>query len=455
MHGRPASSDATRPASPRASSTRPPRRSWNRCLPAWDAERRGRSPRGLRRDASPRWASPGSTTRATSAMTPGSTGPALYRGLAADGRLPLRVTARCASRSCRPRIDAGMRTGAGEGRYRDGWLKLFADGALGSRSAALLAPYEADDPAGRPVGGPTGMLTRDPERCCLALACGPRQAASRSRSTASATRRCGSRSTSSRQLPRVGGARPPGGACAARRPRRRAALRRARRRRVGPALSPVHRRARHRRGLGDATAQRLPARVARPRRVPSSRSGTDAPVESPDPWRNLAAAVSPGDPGWPARDRALPSGAGAARRPRAAGRVPRPGHHRGPARPRAALGRSAAPTWWSCRSRASSTRARAARASRRPGPLATLIDGEVVHLASGYRPGRLTQRLDRPAEAALHGPSPAAHQSVPLALAIVGSNRRSSAQVASTSSGPTRSRRPARPGRPPPPRSSR
>ena len=56
---------------------------------------------------------------------------------------------------------AGMRTGAGEGRYRDGWLKLFADGALGSRSAALLAPWEPDDPAGTPLGDPTGLLTAD------------------------------------------------------------------------------------------------------------------------------------------------------------------------------------------------------------------------------------------------------------------------------------------------------
>ena len=33
--------------------------------------------------------------------------------------------------------------------------------------------------------------------------------------------------------------------------------------------------------------------------------GTDAPVESPDPWRNLAAAVSRTDPGWPADRAAL------------------------------------------------------------------------------------------------------------------------------------------------------
>jgi hypothetical protein len=62
-------------------------------------------------------------------------------------------------------IEMGFRSGRGvEGdeheRYRDGWLKLFSDGSLGSRTAALLAPYEPDDPAGPPPGGPRGMPLR-------------------------------------------------------------------------------------------------------------------------------------------------------------------------------------------------------------------------------------------------------------------------------------------------------
>ena len=38
-----------------------------------------------------------------------------------------------------------LRFGAGEGKLRIGWLKLFMDGALGPRTAAMLAPYE-DEP---------------------------------------------------------------------------------------------------------------------------------------------------------------------------------------------------------------------------------------------------------------------------------------------------------------------
>ena len=93
-------------------------------------------------------------------------GPTFYRALAAAGRLPLRVMASVREEQLERAIEMGFRTGRtegdpGSGRYRDGWLKLFSDGALGSRTAALLAPYEADDPAGPPPGGPTGMPLHD------------------------------------------------------------------------------------------------------------------------------------------------------------------------------------------------------------------------------------------------------------------------------------------------------
>ncbi len=93
-------------------------------------------------------------------------GPTLYRALAGAGRLPLRVMACIREEQLERAIEAGFRTGRGEeepvtGRYRDGWLKLFSDGALGSRTAALLEPYESDDPAGPPPGGLTGMPLRD------------------------------------------------------------------------------------------------------------------------------------------------------------------------------------------------------------------------------------------------------------------------------------------------------
>ena len=59
-------------------------------------------------------------------------------------------------------LELGLRSGEGIGRYRMGWLKLFADGSLGSRSAALLAPYsDADERP--PTGGPCGMFLESAE----------------------------------------------------------------------------------------------------------------------------------------------------------------------------------------------------------------------------------------------------------------------------------------------------
>ena len=85
-------------------------------------------------------------------------GPALFRRLAERGRLPLRVHSSIRAPQLDAATAAGLRSGDGEGHYRMGWLKLFADGSLGSRSAALLEPYS--DAAERPpTGGPTGMFT--------------------------------------------------------------------------------------------------------------------------------------------------------------------------------------------------------------------------------------------------------------------------------------------------------
>ena len=96
-------------------------------------------------------------------------GPVHYRDMACAGRLPLRVMASVREDQLERAIEIGFRSGQPaegdeRGRYRDGWLKLFSDGALGSRTAALLAPYEADDPAGLPPGGARGMPVRTHEQ---------------------------------------------------------------------------------------------------------------------------------------------------------------------------------------------------------------------------------------------------------------------------------------------------
>ena len=89
-------------------------------------------------------------------------GPLLYRAMADAGRLPLRVHASIRAAELDHAIELGLRSGEGSGRYTMGWLKLFTDGALGSRSAALLEPYEDGDP-NPPTGSPRGMFTHPPD----------------------------------------------------------------------------------------------------------------------------------------------------------------------------------------------------------------------------------------------------------------------------------------------------
>ena len=84
-------------------------------------------------------------------------GPVFYRRLAEEGRLPLRVHSSVRAPQLERAMALGMRSGAGVGRYTMGWLKLFADGSLGSRSAALLSPYD-DAATNPPTGGSTGMF---------------------------------------------------------------------------------------------------------------------------------------------------------------------------------------------------------------------------------------------------------------------------------------------------------
>jgi predicted amidohydrolase YtcJ len=267
-------------------------------LPAWGADRR--------RSALEAYAHSLAAFGVTAVHDPGGLddepgidlGPALYRQLARDERLPLRVWASVRAPQLRAAIDGGMRTGSGDGRYRDGWLKLFADGSLGSRSAALLAPYEADDPAGPPVGDTAGLLTSAPEDL-VALA---GQAATAGIAV---------------QIHGIGD----------------------RAVRVAldvlasvPVVRGVHHRVEHAQLVDAADIPRFAAlgvaasvqpchlctdapamRVAWGARTASAfplatldragsliAMGTDAPVESPDPWRNLAAAVARADPSWPA-----------------------------------------------------------------------------------------------------------------------------------------------------------
>jgi len=73
---------------------------------------------------------------------------AAYATLAASDRLPVRVHACLRSEALATAVGRGLRSGMplgpAEGRARVGWLKLFADGTLGSRTAATLDPILPD-----------------------------------------------------------------------------------------------------------------------------------------------------------------------------------------------------------------------------------------------------------------------------------------------------------------------
>jgi predicted amidohydrolase YtcJ len=71
--------------------------------------------------------------------------------LDAAGELRLRVAAGITRRGLTRAAEAGLRTGFGGDRIRVGLLKLFADGALGSGTAAMLEPYEDGGPDERGI----------------------------------------------------------------------------------------------------------------------------------------------------------------------------------------------------------------------------------------------------------------------------------------------------------------
>ncbi|MBA2276087.1 MAG: amidohydrolase family protein [Chloroflexi bacterium] len=182
-------------------------------------------------------------------------------------------------------------------RYRAGWLKLFADGSLGSRSAALLEPYESG--SGTPVGGPAGMLLAPPEwlRERAATAGGSGIAAQIHGIGDAAVR---SALDILQALPRIaGGIRhrvehaqlvhpadlPRFGAAG-----------------IAASVQPVHL-------VGDAPVARMAwgdrIRWSFPIRSLAAGGaliafGTDAPVESPDPWPGIAMAVTRDSSTWAA-----------------------------------------------------------------------------------------------------------------------------------------------------------
>ncbi|HSL33386.1 MAG TPA: amidohydrolase [Candidatus Limnocylindrales bacterium] len=99
----------------------------------------------------------------------GLSGPiAAYRALAERGALPLRVHACIREEQIEAAVEAGLRSGdplsPGSDRARFGWLKLFADGTLGSRTASLLEPIEPEPDRPLAPGTERGVWMTPPGR---------------------------------------------------------------------------------------------------------------------------------------------------------------------------------------------------------------------------------------------------------------------------------------------------
>lgn len=310
-------------------------------------------------------------------------GPFFYRRLAGEGRLPLRVHASVRAPQLATAIEAGLRSGQNIGRYTMGWLKLFADGSLGSRSAYMLAPYN-DAATNPPTGGPKGMMLMPPEDLA--------DLARRAEATGIAVQIHAIGDAAARAVLDVFESLPPA-------PHGLPLMRRMehaqlvdpidqpRFGRLGVAASvqPVHLRSDTPQitlGWGERGANAIPLRalIDGGALIPF---GTDAPVEQPDPWPGMATAVVRRDP---ADDSAVPVGPrqavdlarairGACLDPALVAGLSDVGHLTPGARadllvvPAAGL--------------AEPLDAAALATTR---PLATLIDGQVVHRAARFDP---------------------------------------------------------------------
>lgn len=96
-------------------------------------------------------------------------GPAIgaYRALDERGDLPIRVHASIRSEQLATAAGQELRSGdplgPPGGRARFGWLKLFADGTLASRTAALLEPIEPEPGRPLPPGTERGIWLTPPD----------------------------------------------------------------------------------------------------------------------------------------------------------------------------------------------------------------------------------------------------------------------------------------------------
>jgi predicted amidohydrolase YtcJ len=92
-----------------------------------------------------------------------------YARLSETGRLPVRIMASLRDDALDTALAGGLQSGAvlgadPDGRARVGWQKCFADGSLGSRTAALLADIEPEPARPLPPDLRRGVWVTEPER---------------------------------------------------------------------------------------------------------------------------------------------------------------------------------------------------------------------------------------------------------------------------------------------------
>jgi hypothetical protein len=92
-----------------------------------------------------------------------------YADLSETGRLPVRAHVSMRDDALSTAIERGLRSGAPlgdarDGRARVGWLKCFADGSLGSRTAALLEEIEVEPDRPLPPERRHGVWITAPEQ---------------------------------------------------------------------------------------------------------------------------------------------------------------------------------------------------------------------------------------------------------------------------------------------------
>lgn len=225
---------------------------------------------------------------------PGNHALDLYAELADGDQLPVRVRACVRSDAVEDAIDRGIRSGgpigdADRSMLSFGWLKLFADGTLGSRTAALLEPIEGGTDQGLFLCPPeeiAGMARRAADAGIATMIHAIGDAAARAALDALAPT-----SASVPFMPRVEHVQllDP------------ADLPRFKAHGIAASVQPVHLRedaetARRDWG-GRAEASGYAWRSLRDAGATLA-FGSDAPVEPADPWPGIALAVLRRDPSW-------------------------------------------------------------------------------------------------------------------------------------------------------------